>query len=537
MKTLLSILATCLSMLVLTPSALSTGGLYGNAYVKSTATGLGNGSSWTDAYTSLQEAIDKAIPGDVICVAQGTYLPTHILGDDTLRNRTFYINKSIVLYGGFIGDPGTEGSFEERNPGLYVTTLSGDVGVAGVVTDNAFHVVYFDHVSDSTHLDGFVIADGNSINGGGFNGTGAGIFNNATAGRSHPVIANCIIRHNEASENAGGMLNQAGEGGHANPRLTNCSFIQNEGGGGGAFSNYTDTEGEANPVFINCIFKGNIARSAGGGVMNVIAHSAISGPVLINCVMTGNHSPFNTAIQGIATGNGASKIELINCTMSGNSGGAIRVVDLGEQKSAIKIRNSIIYGNAGGAGITSTGAMIDAAFSVIPFGFPGENIFGLDPGFVSQPPLDSANIEGDVHLQENSLAIEAGRNEDVPAAIQTDLDKKPRFINHANGEAGIVDIGAYEVQHTTTSVEKFLSHTAWDAYPNPANDKLTVSLADKMATGQLRMLDAHGRLVSFQNIETGSQNQTVDVSKLPAGIYFVCLIVNDQMDVRKITIQ
>ena len=58
-----------------------------------------------------------------------------------------------------------------------------------------------------------------------------------------------------------------------------------------------------------------------------------------------------------------------------------------------------------------------------------------------------------------------------------------------------------------------------------------------MATGQLRMLDAHGRLVSFQNIETGSQNQTVDVSKLPAGIYFVCLIVNDQMDVRKITIQ
>ena len=108
MKTLLSILATCLSMLVLTPSALSTGGLYGNAYVKSTATGLGNGSSWTDAYTSLQEAIDKAIPGDVICVAQGTYLPTHILGDDTLRNRTFYINKSIVLYGGFIGDPGTE---------------------------------------------------------------------------------------------------------------------------------------------------------------------------------------------------------------------------------------------------------------------------------------------------------------------------------------------------------------------------------------------------------------------------------------------
>lgn len=537
MKTLLPILAIGLFMFALTPSALSAGGLYGNAYVKSTATGLGDGSSWTDAYTSLQEAIDKAIPGDVICVAQGTYLPTHILGDDTLRNRTFYINKSIVLYGGFIGDPGTEGSFEERNPGLYVTTLSGDVGVAGVVTDNAFHVVYFDHVSDSTHLDGFVIADGNSLDGGGFNSTGTGIFNNATAGRSHPLIANCIIRNNIASESGGGMLNYAGEGGHANPRLTNCSFIQNEGSGGGAFSNYTDTDGEAKPVFINCIFKGNTARTAGGGVMNVIAHSAISGPIMINCVMTGNHSPFNTAIQGIASGNGAASPELINCTMSGNSGGAIRVADLGEQKSVIKIRNSIIYGNAGGAGITSTGALIDAAYSVIPFGFPGENILGLDPGFVSQPPLDSANLEGDVHLQEGSLAIDAGRNEDVPSTIQTDLDRKPRFINHANGDPGIVDIGAFEFQHIPTSVDRFLSHVDWQVNPNPANDMLTISIPDDLTAGQLRLLDAHGKMVSKINLQSGSKGQTLDVSTLPAGIYFVCLYVNGMSDVRKIMIQ
>lgn len=537
MKTLFPILAIGLFMLVLTPSALSGPVLYGNAYVKSTATGLGDGTSWTDAYTSLQEAIDKAKPGDVICVAQGTYLPTHILGDDTLRNRTFYLNKSIVLYGGFIGDPGTEGSFEDRNPGLYVTILSGDVGVAGEASDNAFHVVYFDHVSDSTHLDGFIIEHGNSLDGGGFDGTGTGIFNNATAGRSHPVIANCIIRQNKASESAGGMLNYAGEGGHANPRLTNCSFIQNEGSGGGAFSTYTDTEGEANPVFINCIFKGNKARTAGGGVLDIIAHSAMSAPVMINCVMTGNHSPFNNAIQSFVTGTGEAKPELINCTMAGNSGGAIRVVDLGEHKSALKIRNSIIYGNAGGSGISTNGATVDATYSIIPFGFPGEGNLGLDPSFVSAPPLDSAHVEGDVHVIEGSIAIDAGRNEDVPVAIQTDLDKKPRFINHSNGEAGIVDIGAYEAQYTTTSVDKFLSHTAWDAYPNPAIDKVTVSLADEMATGQLRMMDAHGRLISFQNIETGIQRQTIDVSKLPAGIYFVCLSVNGQMDVRKITIQ
>ncbi len=537
MKTLLSVLAIGLFMFIHTPSALYAGGLYGNAYVKSTATGLGDGSSWTNAYTSLQEAIDKANNGDIICVAKGTYLPTHILGQDTIRNATFYINKSIVLYGGFIGEPGTEGSFEDRNPNVHVTILSGDVGVVGETSDNAFHVVYFDHVSDSTRLDGFVIADGNSINGGGFDGTGAGIFNNATAGRSHPVIANCVIRNNLASENAGGMLNHAAEGGHGNPRLTNCSFIQNEGGGGGAFSNYTDTEGEANPMLINCIFKGNTARTAGGGVMNVIAHSAISAPILINCVMTGNHSPFNSAIQGIATGTGAAKPELINCTVSGNSGGAIRVVDFGAQGSIIKIRNSIIYGNAGGTGISTSGATVDAAFSVIPFGFPGENILGIDPLFVSQPPLDSANVAGDVHLQEGSLAIDAGRNEDVPLSIQTDLDIQPRFINHASGGAGTVDIGAYELPHIITGVDDFLSHTAWQVYPNPVNDQLNVSFSEEVVTGQLHLLDANGRMVSYQNLHPRSHGQSVDVSRLPAGLYFVCLLVNGQSDVRKITIQ
>src|SRR5574338_59066 len=73
--------------------------LYGSYYVKATATGTGDGSSWTNAFTDLQHAIDVAQPGDIICVAAGTYLPTFRHDGDSLRHSTFYIDSDITLLG------------------------------------------------------------------------------------------------------------------------------------------------------------------------------------------------------------------------------------------------------------------------------------------------------------------------------------------------------------------------------------------------------------------------------------------------------
>jgi hypothetical protein len=510
------------------------GGFSGPHYVKNSATGAGDGSSWTDAITDLQVAINLALDGDTIYVAAGTYLPTQVLGTDLVRSVTFYINKPIVIYGGFSGDPGTEGNPEDRNPKVHLTKLSGDTGVPGDETDNTFHIVYFDHVSDSTRLDGFIIENGNNFNGPGFEGIGAGIFNNAEAGRSHPVIANCVIQNCTAQETGGGMANYAGNGGKANPLILNCNFINNDGSGGGAITNYTETDGEANPVLINCQLIGNSARTADGGAISSIAHSSLASPVLINCVVTGNYNPTSGAFQSFVTGTGAAKPQFINCAFSGNAGDGVRIVDLGSQTSTLTIRNSIFFGNTTGAGISVNGATVDAAYSVIPFGFPGDHIIGLNPMFVLQPPIDSAHIQGDLHLQEGSPAIDAGRNEDLPGIVTGDVDGKPRKVNATDGSDGTIDIGPYEFQPVITSTSAILTDADWSFAPNPATDIINIQLPEIFHTGEIRLMDVQGKLLYTQPLQGGQTNSTLEIDRYPAGSYFLYLRADGMHDVKKL---
>jgi hypothetical protein len=165
-------------------------------YVKSNAGGANNGISWANAYTGLQSALSASLFGDETWVAAGTYKPT----TTTDRTISFTLQSGVAVYGGFAGK---ETLRTQRNPSTNVTTLSGEIGAAGV-GDNSYHVVMGESANGVAVLDGFTVVSGNA-NGtdpNGFDFVGGGIVNFGFLN-----IENSIISNNSAVDNGGGIEN------------------------------------------------------------------------------------------------------------------------------------------------------------------------------------------------------------------------------------------------------------------------------------------------------------------------------------------
>ncbi|WP_298510788.1 LamG domain-containing protein [uncultured Kordia sp.] len=134
-------------------------------YVNHAATGSNNGSSWTDAYTTIGAAISAAAANDQIWVAQGTYKETYSI-----------TTAGVSLYGGFAG---TETMESERNWNANPTILSGDMDSSGSVTaGDTSNMITLS--SANARLDGFIVEYTN---------------NRAVTISSFATIQNCIFRH------------------------------------------------------------------------------------------------------------------------------------------------------------------------------------------------------------------------------------------------------------------------------------------------------------------------------------------------------
>src|SRR5690606_26025359 len=115
-----------------------------------------------------------ASAGDEIWVAEGTYRPDAGAGETAGdRAATFQLASGVEVYGGFAGG---ETDRDQRDWVANPTILSGDIGTAGVASDNSYHVVTGSGAAATAILDGFTITSGYA-HAGVPNDRGAGIFN------------------------------------------------------------------------------------------------------------------------------------------------------------------------------------------------------------------------------------------------------------------------------------------------------------------------------------------------------------------------
>ncbi len=496
--------------LTMTPAWACGGGVI---CVDKDATGANNGTSWANAYTTLQAALDQtnADGGAAyeIWVAEGVYYPDE--GPGHINNaitETFLIARNNVqLYGGFAGN---ETARSQRDWVLRTTILSGDIDGNDWNTDtnhinetwrdtqgkNA-QVLYLDGVTNesitgATVLDGFTItagrieqganrnADGGGLYCGGRNGHlcnptlvnitfsgnwtyyGGGMCNDgAYSGESSPTLTHVVFSGNRGSTQGGGMLNRGHDSGVSSPVLTDVTFNDNYGGDGGGMYNM-GIAGVSNPILNDVSFKGNSALNYGGGMTNDGSYG-VSSPIINNAVFSGNWAGYGGGgIHNLAQ-NGASNPILINVTIGGNStagdgGGMHNAAPASVECSPILV-NCILWGNTATNGpqiYNYSNASPNITYSNIQWlsgVYTGTGNINADPQFVAPISATAApTTTGNYRLTGFSPAIDAGNNYSV--SVATDLDGAPRKVDMitadtGNGVAPIVDMGAYEAHNNT----------------------------------------------------------------------------------------
>ncbi len=432
-------------------------------FVNSQATsGNNNGSSWADAFTSLQSGLDAAAATSEIWVAKGTYKPSSAYNStNTSRYYHFEMIKGVEIYGGFAG---TETATSQRvNFGVgeaNETILSGDIGTAGTDTDNCYHVFFNSNAGFSTDavLDGFTItkgyADGSSFP----DSYGGGLFSSSPS-----LIRNCTFTNNYGLK-GGGVAIYWCEG----FVFENCSFINNDADkAGGVYLNLG-----SNHTFTSIIFSGNSSNTYGGGLY--IENSTT--PSFNNCLFEGN-----TANQF----GGGCRIDesvptITNCTFTNNStvdasgGGAVFI----NSNSNVTITNSIVWGNTSN-GIDNEievgmGGLRTVSYSDIRGGLIGTGNININPKFAgsSLSPSYPYSIMG------TSPCADVGYNDANAELYDIRGNDYGRKLDKTDGDPGTIDMGAYEYKFGTDPAYTpviYVNHlavgnddgTTWtDAYPS-----------------------------------------------------------------------
>lgn len=367
-------------------------------FVSQNASGANDGSSWANAFTDIQAALNAANSGDQIWIAEGIYIP-----DGPTPDSSQYIAKTAVeMYGGFSG---TESSIEEREWEIHMTIINGDKNgdddpddPDNFHEDNAHHMLIFEDFLEPSIIDGIMFTkgttrtdtyapdstDANHIDrwaGGAlaivdataivrnctfvsnYGYRGAAIFARSPESISEGlVIENCRFERNKNNDSGTlrlSVLNYCA--------LRQCTFTQNTSGpGGGAV-----TAGNLNIYFEQCEFTGNTSTSLGGAcfffhnALSLISHQVMD---FKDCLFTGNNSNVNGGAIRLSNFDGSFSFLVDQSDFVSNAGingygGAIDVQDFSdpnpnEDKSVVQITSSGFNGNASrfGAGMMVAGA-------------------------------------------------------------------------------------------------------------------------------------------------------------------------------------
>lgn len=427
-------------------------------YVNQNATGNADGSSWTNAYSSIDSAFTNSVSGDTIWIAKGRYFPS---GNGV--NARFNLPSGRAIYGSFAGSETSTGQRDIANNKTY---LDGDIGTQGTASDNCRAVVFANNLTSVVLMDGFEIVNGYAYTVGGsitVGGGGARIINsyvhftNCTFADNYTymrggaiyaqntsgvVLNNCVFKNNITGNNTqslGGAIYM--NSGYLT--IESCQFTSNESKSGGAIATYSPT------VIINqTTFSGNKATTDDGGAIYNGSESTLS---VYNSLFAGNYSEGNCAAIYTSSSLNTNNQKYINCTFADNytkqSNGYTAYAS-----DYTTVSNCIFWGNTASKPLFNLPPAIEPNVNncLIEGGITyGNNNIDKNPLFLKAGNAQNAPFVADTmdySLPWNSPAVNAGANNLVNSQYNKDLNGAARI------QGNTADMGALESEFTTFAV-------------------------------------------------------------------------------------
>lgn len=446
-------------------------------YVDARARGTNDGSSWKNAFASLQDALAVAPANREIRLAGGVYTPDRgagiVPGD---REARFRLGNGVTIRGGYGGAGASDP--DVRDIRTYATILSGDLRgddrpVAAPCdlwkepsrTDNSRHVLAVVGKGQTATLDAVQVTGGyafgpsvmavaNSTQGGGLLLTDGSLtlrqctfVGNWAAGDGGAVyvaggrleLSECTFGANGAGTDVGlprGTGGAIGNDGTGQLTLSRCALHDNFAGvRGGALHNDKGTvtitwsrflrnragdsgggaiwNSEGRLSLVNCLLHGNRSDFTGGAIVNISRGSLLA----VNCCLHANDSRVQAGALENSYGGTAT---LWNCTLAANRQGSgsraiVCAAAPGQTGGELTIANSILW-NGGGEIANSGAALVTVGHSNVQGGWPGIGNLNVDPRFVLPAGPDGvAGTEDDnPRLQPGSPCIDRGDNSLLP---------------------------------------------------------------------------------------------------------------------------
>ncbi len=450
-------------------------------YVDLNAIGANDGSSWTDAFTDLQDAL--AIGADTdIYVAQGTYYPT----STTTRGISFEIPSGATLEGGYPTGGGT------RDPMANPTILSGDIDLnPNDISNDSYHVVSVRDVTDVV-MDGFIIRDGNADDASSFGRSrGGGVYVKG----STFTLRNSEVKWNKAVFGGGGLFatlsNQV--------QIEDCLIKKNRADYGSAL--YHSNETNMYIIRTKIIDNNSLVRAA--VEVNNSSYTRFD-----NSLVANNASTNSNAIAFVST-NRDGFYEIMNSTILGETKdkylitmqiGFNDVMDLNIFNSIVAhqdlsfLKNVRAYNN-GVLNLNTLNCYVQ-----------GSSIIGTSSNNLYSDVAGDLMLNADYSVNECSPVVDAGDNASSLGAI--DIDGNPR-IN------GTVDMGAFEA---TTSCSGMRSAQAEkigvEVYPNPVQETLFIQ-TDTESEIYIYIFDILGKQIRV------TQEKEINLESVTNGIYWI----------------